>query len=370
MILKAQEEQFGPILVATKTHIPADNQAWQAVLERDRHYDGLFVYAVRSTGIFCRPSCPSRRPRPEQVEFYERPQAAEKAGYRSCRRCRPTENGSLSHLPETITRVCRFIDGEPDEAPTLEKLAYLTAMSPFHLQRSFKQALGMSPRQYGELRRFLRFRERLQKGDDVTTAMYEAGFNSPSRLYERSTQNLGMTPSSYRAGAAGERVRFAIAETTLGQVLVAQTDKGVCAVRIGDSAKDLEAGLRSEFSKADVARDDRKLSPVLHQVVRGAEGKGVSEEIPLDIRHTAFQWKVWQALRNIKVGETRSYADIAKAIGEPKAVRAVANACGANPVALVIPCHRVVRTGGALGGYHWGPDRKRKLLESESKRKA
>jgi AraC family transcriptional regulator of adaptative response/methylated-DNA-[protein]-cysteine methyltransferase len=364
MMLPAQQ-QFEPILVPTKTQVPAHSQAWQAVLERDCRYDGLFVYAVRSTGIYCRPSCPSRRPRPEQVEFFEQPKAAESAGYRSCRRCRPTENGTHSALPVMITRVCRFLDQATDEVPKLEQLAKLAKMSPFHLQRTFKHALGISPREYAELRRFLRFRARLQKGDDVTTAMYEAGFNSPSRLYERSTSALGMTPSAYKSGGAGMKIGFTVADTSLGRVLVAQTEKGICAVRIGDADETLEAELRTEFAKAEISRSYGTLSCVVQQVVNAAEGRGISADIPLDIRHTAFQGKVWQALRNIARGETRSYAEIAKAVGDPKAVRAVARACASNPVALVIPCHRVVRSNGELSGYRWGVERKKKLLENE-----
>jgi AraC family transcriptional regulator, regulatory protein of adaptative response / methylated-DNA-[protein]-cysteine methyltransferase len=367
IIMLSVQLQSDLYLVPEKIQNSNDSQAWQAVLERDRRYDGLFVYAVRSTGIYCRPSCPSRRPRAEQVEFFEQPKAAESAGYRSCRRCRPTENGLQAALPAAITKVARFLDHATEEVPKLEQMAELVKMSPFHLQRSFKHALGISPREYAELRRFLRFRTRLQKGDDVTTAMYEAGFQSPSRLYERSTSALGMTPSVYKAGGAGMKIAFTIADTTLGQVLVAQTDKGICAVRIGDSDKALEAELRAEFANAEISRSSEKLSRAVKQVVNAAEGHGISADIPLDIRHTAFQGKVWQALRNIPPGETRSYAEVAKAVGDPKAVRAVARACATNPVALVIPCHRVVRSDGELSGYRWGADRKKKLLENEKK---
>lgn len=343
------------------------NQAWQAVLERDRRYDGLFVYAVKSTGVYCRPSCPSRRPRAEQVEFFEKPTLAENAGYRSCRRCRPTEANGHGPIPQMITKVCRVLDGNPEEEPTLEQLAQVAGVSSFHLQRSFKQAVGISPRQYAELRRFLRFRTRLQKGDDVTTAMYEAGFQSPSRLYERSTSALGMTPSAYKAGAPGQTIRYTTADSSLGRVLVATTEKGVCAVRFGDSDRALESELKSEFPKAEFTRDDKELAGTLPKVLAAAEGKGVTDEIPLDIRHTAFQWKVWQALRNIAPGQTKSYREVAAEIGDPNAVRAVAKACATNPVALVIPCHRVVRSDGQLAGYRWGVERKKRLLESEKR---
>lgn len=364
-----QVEQAGPTLVARKSAQPNDSQAWQAVLARDRRYDGMFVYAVRSTGVYCRPSCASKRPRREMVEFFEHPQLAERAGFRSCMRCRPTELSGYRELPQVITRVCRFIDDVIDEGPTLDRLAEVARVSPFHLQRSFKRELGISPRQYAELKRFLRFKGRLQKGDDVTTAMYEAGFSGPSRLYERSNATLGMTPATYRAGGPGQRIRYTLADSSLGRVLVAATDKGVCAVRIGDADRELESGLRQEFARAEITRDDRELASYAREVVNGAEGKGVSEDIPLDIRHTAFQWKVWQELRRIGVGETRSYQQVAKAIGKPKAVRAVANACASNPVALVIPCHRVVRTDGASGGYRWGEKRKEKLLRNEEKQR-
>ncbi|HWR17556.1 MAG TPA: bifunctional DNA-binding transcriptional regulator/O6-methylguanine-DNA methyltransferase Ada [Terriglobales bacterium] len=351
--------------VGKKPENSVNDAAWRAVLERDRRYDGMFVYAVKSTGVYCRPSCPSRRPRREMVEFFERTQDAEAAGFRSCLRCRPNNLNGQREMPQVITRVCRFIDEIVEEGPTLDRLAEVAGVSPFHLQRSFKSTLGISPRQYAELKRFLKFKSRLQEGDDVTTAMYEAGFNSPSRLYERSTSSLGMKPSVYKAGAPGQRIRYALADSSLGRVLVASTDKGVCAVRIGDSDKALEAILRDEFSRAELMRDDDELAAVVRDIVNAAEGNGLRREIPLDIQHTAFQWKVWQALRKIALGETRSYQEIAKAIGEPKAVRAVANACASNPVALVIPCHRVVRTNGDLGGYRWGAERKKKLLEKE-----
>ena len=354
------------IYVAPKPNTSNESQAWHAVLERDRRYDGLFVYAVRSTGVYCRPSCPSRRPRQEQVEFFEQPKAAESAGYRSCRRCKPTANG-VSELSETITRVCRYIDESDGEAPKLERLADLVQMSPFHLQRTFKQALGISPRQYAELRRFLRFRTRLQKGDDVTTAMYEAGFNSPSRLYERSTSALGMTPSVYRSGGRGQKIRFAVADTKLGHMLVAATDQGVCAVRFGESLVALEKELRGEFPEAEITSDDKKLSVFVKDISRLAEGRPATHDIPLDIRHTAFQAKVWQALRNIEPGKTKSYREVAREIGDPNAVRAVARACASNPVALVIPCHRVVRSDGDISGYRWGVERKKRILEGEKK---
>ncbi len=357
--------QAGPTLVPTKAAQRNDVQAWQAVLSRDRRYDGMFVYAVKSTGVYCRPSCPSRRPRREMVEFFEQPQTAERAGFRSCLRCRPTELNGHRELPQVITRVCRFIDDIIEEGPKLERLAEVAGVSPFHLQRSFKRELGISPRQYAELKRFLRFKNRLQQGRDVTTAMYEAGFSGPSRLYERSTAAMGMTPSTYRAGAPGQRIRYTLADSELGRVIIAATEKGVCAVRIGDSDGKLESDLRSEFSKAELMRDDRELAAYVREIINAAEGKGTSDAIPLDIRHTVFQWKVWQELQQIRVGETRSYQQVATAIGEPRAVRAVANACASNPVALVIPCHRVVRSDGADGGYRWGLKRKQQLLKKE-----
>jgi len=264
-----------------------------------------------------------------------------------------------------IAAVCRAIDEASDEEPTLDQLADVAGISPFHLQRSFKQALGISPRQYAELRRFLRFRKSLQNGSDVTTAMYDAGFQSSSRLYERSTSALGMTPSTYRNGAPGVRVRYTITDSELGRVLVAQTDKGVCAVRIGDSDTALESELKAEFAKAEVVRDEHEQSSIVKDIVNAATGKGISLDIPLDIHHTAFQWKVWQALRNIAPGKTKSYQEVAREIGDPKAVRAVARACATNPVALVIPCHRVVRSDGNESGYRWGAERKKKLLAQE-----
>jgi AraC family transcriptional regulator, regulatory protein of adaptative response / methylated-DNA-[protein]-cysteine methyltransferase len=366
-------EQAGPTLVVAKSKeskmaTANDGQVWRAVLDRDRRYDGMFVYAVKSTGVYCRPSCASRRPRREMAEFFENPQEAERAGYRSCLRCRPTELHGEREMPQVITRVCRFIDDIVDEGPTLDRLAEVAGVSSFHLQRSFKGALGISPRQYAELKRFLRFKSRLQQGDDVTTAMYEAGFSGPSRLYERSASAMGMKPSEYRTGAAGKQIRYTLADSALGRVLIAATDKGVCAVRIGDSNKALEKTLREEFANAEITRDDRELAAYVRDIVGAAEGNGITHEIPIDIRHTAFQWKVWQALRKIKLGETRSYQQVAKAIGEPRAVRAVANACAANPVALLIPCHRVIRSDGGEGGYRWGVERKEQLLCTEKER--
>jgi AraC family transcriptional regulator, regulatory protein of adaptative response / methylated-DNA-[protein]-cysteine methyltransferase len=362
-------EKVGPTLVAAKSQKTNDEQAWQAVLAHDRRYDGMFVYAVRSTGVYCRPSCASRRPRREVVEFFEEPRQAEVAGFRSCKRCRPTELNGQRELPQVITRVCRFIDEIIEEGPTLDRLAEVAGVSPFHLQRSFKGALGISPRQYAELKRFLRFKSRLQDGDDVTTAMYEAGFNAPSRLYERSTSAMGMTPSVYKAGAPGQRIRYTIANSSLGRVLIAATCKGVCAVRIGESDKKLEATLHDEFARAEITRDEHELALYAREIVNAAEGKGIAREIPLDIQQTAFQWKVWRALRKIALGETKSYQQVAQAIGAPAAVRAVANACASNPVALLIPCHRVVRTNGDLGGYRWGSERKKQLLKKEKEHK-
>ncbi|HEV2177446.1 MAG TPA: methylated-DNA--[protein]-cysteine S-methyltransferase [Candidatus Sulfopaludibacter sp.] len=368
---------------------------WQAVLARDGAFDGRFVYAVRSTGIYCRPSCPSRRPGRAQAEFYPSPEAAERAGFRACRRCRPRRQGSPDPSPQTelVKRVCREIDAAlggaeefagADGAFTLAALATRAGASPQHLQRSFQRVLGITPRGYLDARRLGRLKAQLKKGRDVAGALYEAGYGSSRGLYERAPSQLGMTPATYRKGGRGMDIRYTVVECPLGRLLVAATDRGICSVCLGDSGAALETVLRAEYPEARISRITRisrirksgggsqsdsapdglgRWAPAL---VRHLEGKLPSLDLPVDVRATAFQWRVWRELQTIPYGSTRSYSEVARAMGQPAAVRAVARACATNPVAVVIPCHRVVRGDGSLGGYRWGLERKRMLLEREA----
>ena len=344
----------------------ADSEAyWRAVLDRDRSFDGRVFFGVRSTGIYCRPSCPARRPRREQVLFFRIPEAAERAGFRSCRRCRPRGASIADPQVEMVRRACAYIEKHFSESPTLNDLSLNTGVSPYHLQRVFKRIAGISPRQYAEAIRLDRFKTGVKKGATVTGAMYDAGYGSSSRLYERAPAQLGMTPADYRRGGKGVRINYALAECPLGRLLVAGTAKGVCSVRLGDSDSELEANLTSEYPAADINRDDRALSKWIEQLLSHLNGKQPHLDLPLDVQATAFQWSVWEKLREIPYGSTRSYSDVARAMGRPTATRAVARACATNPVALVIPCHRVVREDKSLGGYRWGIKRKQLLLERE-----
>jgi AraC family transcriptional regulator, regulatory protein of adaptative response / methylated-DNA-[protein]-cysteine methyltransferase len=334
---------------------------WQQVMARDARQDGRFVFAVRTTGVYCRPSCPSRRPRRDSVEFFPDPREAERAGYRACLRCKPAE---ISSQAQYVLRARQLLDSA-DGVMTLAQLSKRVGLSPFHLQRLFKRATGLSPREYQSARRMQQVKAELRKGGDVTTALYEAGFSSPSRLYEKSDQQLGMTPGTYRRGGAGATITFAIAQTLLGRMLVAATERGLCAVRFGENATELERDLRTEFHAATLRRDDAAMRRYIDPLLASLGGEKTTIDLPLDVRATAFQRKVWETLRGIPRGETRSYSEIAREIGDPKAVRAVARACASNPVALAVPCHRVVRSDGDLAGYRWGIERKKKLLAAE-----
>jgi AraC family transcriptional regulator of adaptative response/methylated-DNA-[protein]-cysteine methyltransferase len=334
---------------------------WQQVMTRDARQDGRFVFAVRTTGIYCRPSCPSRRPRRDSVEFFTNPNEAERAGYRACLRCKPTQ---ISSQAQYVTRARQLLDSA-DGVVTLAELSRRVGLSSFHLQRLFKRATGLSPREYQAARRMQQVKTKLRKAGDVTTALYDAGFGSPSRLYEKAPQQLGMTPGEYRRGGAGARITFAIAPTPLGRLLVAATERGLSAVRFGETAVELERDLRNEFHAADIRRDDAAMRKYVEPLLAAVRGENTTIDLPLDVRATAFQMKVWEALRQIPRGETRSYTEVARQIGEPSAVRAVARACASNPVALAVPCHRVIRTDGELSGYRWGVNRKKKLLERE-----
>jgi AraC family transcriptional regulator of adaptative response/methylated-DNA-[protein]-cysteine methyltransferase len=336
---------------------------WQQVMARDARQDGRFVFAVRTTGVYCRPSCPSRRPRRDSVEFFPDPREAERAGYRACLRCKPTE---VSSQAQYVLRARQLLDNA-EGVMTLAQLSKLAGLSPFHLQRLFKRATGLSPREYQSARRMQHVKTELRKGEDVTTALYDAGFSSPSRLYEKSDKQLGMTPGAYRRGGAGMTITFAMVPTPLGRMLVAATERGLCAVRFGEGVTELERDLRNEFHAADLRRDDAAMRRYTEPLLANLCGDKITIDLPLDVRATAFQQKVWDTLRHIPRGETRSYTEIAHEIGDPKAVRAVARACASNPVALAVPCHRVVRSDGDLAGYRWGVERKKKLLETEQR---
>ena len=351
---------------ADKTALGPD-AAWSAVLARDARYDGRFVYAVRTTGIFCRPSCPSRRPHRKHVAFYDGPALARAAGFRACRRCAPE---SATAAARAIGRVRAHIDAHLDERLTLAELSGVAGLSPSHLQKAFKAALGLSPRDYVRLRRAERFKSEVRSGRSVTDALYEAGYGSGSRLYSDANARLGMTPGAYKRGGAGETVRFSMAASKLGRLLVASTERGLCAVQLGESDTALEAALRKDYPRAELVRDDRVLKPALAAILAHLDGAVPRLDLPVDVAATAFQWRVWRTLQQIPYGETRSYAQVAEALGQPKAVRAVARACASNRVALLVPCHRVVRADGSLGGYRWGASRKRLLLEKEKGRGA
>ena len=350
--------------VNMQTELQNENQNenhWQQVMVRDARQDGRFVFAVRTTGVYCRPSCPSRRPRRDSVEFFPDPREAERAGYRACLRCKPTE---VSAQTQYVLRARQLLDNA-EGAMTLAELSKHLGLSPFHLQRLFKRATGLSPREYQSARRMQQVKTELRKAGDVTTALYDAGFSSPSRLYEKSDQQLGMTPGAYRRGGAGAAITFAITPTPLGRMLVAATERGLCSVRFGESATEMERDLREEFHAATLHRDDAAMRRYVEPLLASLGGEKTTIDLPLDVRATAFQQKVWETLQRIPRGETRSYTEIAREIGDPKAVRAVARACASNPVALAVPCHRVVRSDGDLAGYRWGIERKKKLLEGE-----
>ena len=342
-----------------------DELRWRAVLSRDRAADGTFVFAVRSTGVYCRPSCPARRPRRDRVRFFRDAGQAARAGYRACLRCRPNDPPARDETVDLATRVCRYIESHLDEPLRLEAIAAALGRSPQYVRRAFVRVLGITPKRYVDACRLDLVKARLRAQTAVTTALYDAGYGSSSRLYGRAAARLGMTPAAYRRGGAGATVRYTTAATPLGRLLVGATDRGVCAVSLGaDDGAQVNA-LGREYPAARLTRDDGALAPAVRTILAYLDGRRAHMELPLDIRATAFQGRVWDALRAIPYGTTRSYAEVARAIGRPAAVRAVARACAANPVPLIIPCHRVIRTDGDLGGYRLGAERKRALLEGE-----
>ena len=332
---------------------------WETLRRREA---GDFFYSVKTTGVYCRPECASRLPKPENVGFYASCDEAEAAGFRACKRCHPRGDSVQIKQAEMIADICRFIEVAED-APSLDDMAARAGLSPHHFHRRFKAITGLTPKAYVDAHRAKKVREGLSVGEAVTAALYEAGYGSSSRFYERSGAILGMTPKAFQTGGAGD-IRFAVGQCSLGAVLVAQSDKGICAITLGDAPEVLIEDLQDRFPKANLIGADADFEKTVAQVI-GLVDQGQALDLPLDIRGTAFQQRVWQALRAIPVGETRSYAEVAEMIGSPAAVRAVAGACAANALAIAIPCHRVVRTDGALSGYRWGVERKRALLSKE-----
>jgi AraC family transcriptional regulator of adaptative response/methylated-DNA-[protein]-cysteine methyltransferase len=336
-----------------------DEARWEAVVSRDPAAEGAFYYGVRSTGIYCRPTCPARRPRRDNVVFFDTAEGAERAGFRACRRCEP---GQVSARQQMIARVQHLLD-TMEPTPSLARLGEAVGLSPAHLQRAFKRATGLSPREYAAARRGRRLRAGLRNGASVTEAMYDAGYGSPRALYEAAPAELGMSPSAYRRGGQGQRIAYAVTESPLGPLLLAATDRGVCVLRFGADVRVQE--LRAEFPRATLVHDPAAVAGYTEAVLAYLGGREARLDAPLDVRATAFQQRVWAALREIPYGETRSYSEVARSIGAPSAVRAVARACATNPVALIVPCHRVVRASGDLGGYRWGLERKQALLDRE-----
>lgn len=339
---------------------------WQAVVKRDRNVDGQFYYAVRTTGVYCRPSCASRAAKPENVLFYATREDAERAGFRPCKRCKPHEPSSAGQHAAMVAAICRSIEAAP-EIPRLNEMAGRAGLSLYHFHRLFKAITGVTPRAYAIAHRAKRIRDALAKpGTTVTDAVYGAGFNSSGRFYETSNAILGMTPATYRDGGKDTGICFAIAECSLGSILVASSEKGVCAILMGDDPDALARNLQDRFPNARLTGGDSGFEALVAKVIGFVEAPALGLDLPLDVRGTAFQQRVWQALQEIPAGTTASYAEIAKRIGAPASVRAVANACAANALAVAIPCHRVVRNDGALSGYRWGVERKRALLEREA----
>jgi AraC family transcriptional regulator of adaptative response/methylated-DNA-[protein]-cysteine methyltransferase len=349
---------------ARVTDSDVDAGRWRAVLAHDARADGAFVYAVRSTGIYCRPSCASRRPRRDRVVFFGSPPEAEQAGFRACRRCVPGATAAPPSWVEKVGRACVYLAGVEGH-PSLRALAARIGGSPYHLQRNFKRLVGLTPRQYAEACRLGKVKRRLRRGEAVTSAMFAAGYGSSSRFYERAAPKLGMPPAVYQRGGSGMSIEYTIVDSPLGRLLVAATERGVCAVAMGASDRELERSLKQEYPAATIVAAAGSFVEWTAEVLTRLGGGRPQVDLPLHVQATAFQWQVWQALDAIPHGETRTYGEVASAIGRPEAVRAVARACAANPVAVAIPCHRVIAASGSISGYRWGVSRKRALLASE-----
>jgi AraC family transcriptional regulator, regulatory protein of adaptative response / methylated-DNA-[protein]-cysteine methyltransferase len=359
-----------PMIETSRPNLPGpafgrEDTFWDAVQRRDRTQDGAFFFGVSTTGVYCRPSCASRPAKRENVSFFPTAEAAERAGYRACKRCRPNKLGAPDPQVEAVRRACERI-ASAEEAPSLAHLAASVGLSPFHFHRVFKKVTGVTPEAYAAAEQARRAAEGLRAAETVTEAIYDAGFNSSSRFYETAAARLGMTPTAVRRGGQGAVIRFAVGEASLGAVLVAATDKGVCAIMLGDDPDQLVRDLQDRFPRAELVGGDREFERTVARIVGLIEAPGQRLDLPLDIRGTAFQQQVWQALRTIPAGRTATYAEIAQAVGRPTAVRAVAQACAANPLVVAIPCHRVVRADGDVSGYRWGVERKRKLIAREA----
>jgi len=338
---------------------------WAAVVARDKAFDGEFVFSVASTGVYCRPSCPARRAKRENVAFFDSCAKAEASGFRACRRCRPNEPARDTHHARLVAEACRRIE-RSEEIPDLAQLAATSGVSRFHFHRMFKKVTGVTPKGYALAHRRNAVRRELQRSASVTDAIYRAGFTSSSRFYENAAEQLGMTPKTFRSGGQNELLTFSVADSSLGSILVAASEKGIAAILIGDDAENLTRELKKLFPKAEFVAGDRRFTRSLGRVIAMVERPEMPFELPLDIRGTAFQQRVWKALRDIPLGTTATYSEVAKKLDNPKAVRAVARACATNPLAIVIPCHRVVRADGDMAGYRWGIERKRRLLARES----
>ena len=354
-----------PAMSVPPTADPEEAARRAALAARDGRADGTFVYAVRTTGVYCRPSCPSRAARPENVTFHRTCAEAEEAGFRPCRRCRPDEPGPSVRRAEAVARACRLIESA-ETVPPLSELARAAGLSAYHFHRVFKAATGVTPKAYAEARRAGALAAALPRASTVTEALYDAGYATASRFYAGAAQRLGMAPAAYRKGGLGIRMRFGVGACTLGAILVAATEAGLCAILLGDDPELLVRDLQDRFPGAEIEGGDPTFEAWMARVIGLVEAPGTGLDLPLDIRGTAFQQRVWAALRAIPVGSTATYADIARAIGAPTSMRAVAQACGANHLAVAIPCHRVVRSDGSLSGYRWGVDRKRDLLAREA----
>lgn len=336
---------------------------WKAVEANDARFDGAFYLGVKTTGIYCKPSCRARTPKRENVAFFDSWKAAEKYGLRACLRCKPKNVDAVDPQVGKIMKACELL--ESDDLYSLDDLAAELDLSPYHLQRSFKQIIGVSPKKYAEAKRMEKFKNELRAGSDVTTAMYDSGFGSSSRLYEKASENLGMTPSAYKKGGQGMKINFTITDCELGRILVARTIKGLCNVAFADKDTTLEENLKKEFPNAEIVKDANVLTGFVDDILKHLSGKKKRLDLPLDIQATAFQMQVWELLRKIPYGETVTYSQIAEQLGDKKKVRAVAQACANNRIAVVIPCHRVIASSGKLSGYKWGVERKEKLLKKE-----
>ena len=342
-----------------------EDPRWKAFVTRDPTAVGQFYTAVITTGIYCRPTCSARLPKPENILFFDTFQAAEQAGFRPCKRCKPDQIEQENKNIAMITKICRFLEAE-QEIPSLDQLAATAGMSKYHFHRLFKKTTGLTPREYAVTRREARLRENITQKNTITQAIYDAGYNANSRFYEKSDQVLGMTPSTYRSGGKDMKIRFAIAESSLGCILVAESERGLCSIMLGDDPEKLMQDLRNRFPKAELVGGESDFENRVAMVIGFIESPKIGLDLPLDIQGTVFQQRVWQALRLIPAGKTASYAEIAERIGSPKGARAVAQACASNYLAVAIPCHRVVHTDGSISGYRWGVDRKKALLKRES----